>query len=58
MILTHTSALAQHRVTRGWSQAELAEASAVSRTEISAIETERLVPSVAVALRLATFEEI
>jgi molybdate-binding protein/DNA-binding XRE family transcriptional regulator len=47
------SLLAQQRSARGWSQAELARASAVSRTEISAIETGRLVPSVAVALRLA-----
>jgi len=45
--------LAQQRAARGWSQAELAGASAVSRTEISAIETGRLVPSVAVALKLA-----
>jgi putative molybdopterin biosynthesis protein len=54
MILSQSSVLAQHRLTRGWSQASLAEASAVSRTEISAIETGRLVPSVAVALRLAS----
>ena len=52
-ILSHLSPLAQQRSARGWSQAELARVSAVSRTEISAIETGRLVPSVAVALKLA-----
>jgi molybdate-binding protein/DNA-binding XRE family transcriptional regulator len=45
--------LSQLRHARGWSQAGLAERSGVSRAEISAIETGRLVPSVAVALRLA-----
>jgi molybdate-binding protein/transcriptional regulator with XRE-family HTH domain len=45
--------LASFRQQRGWSQAALAERSGVSRTEISAIETGRLAPSVAVALRLA-----
>jgi len=38
---------------RGWAQAVLAERSGVSRAEISAIETGRLVPSVSVALRIA-----
>src|SRR5262245_354020 len=46
--------LAQHRLERAWSQAELAEACAVSRAELSGIETGRLVPSVAVALRIAS----
>ncbi|MBX7072566.1 MAG: helix-turn-helix domain-containing protein [Pirellulales bacterium] len=41
------------RETRGWSQAELAERSGLSRTAISAIEGERLTPSVAAALALA-----
>src|SRR5262249_28933671 len=41
------------RITRGWSQAELASRCGVSRTEISGIETGRLVPSVTVALKLA-----
>jgi molybdate-binding protein/DNA-binding XRE family transcriptional regulator len=45
------------RQARGWTQETLAERAAVSRAEISAIETGRLVPSVAVALRIArTFE--
>lgn len=43
----------QYRTARGWSQAALAERCGVSRTEISGIETGRLVPSVTVALRLA-----
>lgn len=49
-----TTHIAHHRRRRGWSQAQLAEQSDVSRTEISAIETGRVMPSVAVALRLAT----
>ena len=53
MILSQPSMLSQHRLRHGWSQARLASESNVSRTEISAIETGRLVPSVAVALRLA-----
>src|SRR5262245_25469304 len=53
MIVSQANAVAQCRRVRGWSQALLAERSGVSRTEISAIETGRLVPSVAVALRLA-----
>lgn len=51
--MSATSPLAQLRRDRGWSQADLAARSAVSRAEVSAIETGRLVPSVAVALRLA-----
>ena len=47
------NSLASIRRQRGWSQAALAERGGVSRTEVSAIETGRLVPSVAVALRLA-----
>jgi len=54
MILARPNLLSQHRLRRGWSQAALAAQSGVSRTEISAIETGRLVPSVAVALKLAT----
>lgn len=53
MILSQPNLLSQHRLRRGWSQAALADQSGVSRTEISAVETGRLVPSVAVALRLA-----
>ena len=48
-----TTLLAQLRRDRGWSQEALAAPSGVSRAEISAIETGRLVPSVAVALRIA-----
>src|SRR4029077_7522042 len=54
MSATHPTLLAHHRQARGWSQARLADVSAISRTEISAIETGRLVPSVSVALRLAS----
>src|SRR5262245_31935729 len=53
MILSQPCQLSQLRQRRGWSQAHLAQESGVSRAEISAIETGRLVPSVAVALRLA-----
>jgi molybdate-binding protein/DNA-binding XRE family transcriptional regulator len=53
-IVSTPTHIAQHRARRGWSQSQLAEQSAVSRTEISAIETGRVVPSVAVALRLAS----
>jgi putative molybdopterin biosynthesis protein len=52
-IMSTGNTLAHARGLRRWSQATLAERSAVSRTEVSAIETGRLVPSVAVALRLA-----
>ena len=51
--MTKTPPLAQARAGRGWTQAALAAAAGVSRAEISAIETGRLVPSVAVALKLA-----
>jgi molybdate-binding protein/DNA-binding XRE family transcriptional regulator len=46
-------ALAEFRSRHSWSQADLAARSGVSRTEISAIETGRVMPSVVVALRLA-----
>lgn len=42
-----------HREARGWSQAELAQRTGISRAEVSAIETHRLLPSVATALSLA-----
>jgi molybdate-binding protein/transcriptional regulator with XRE-family HTH domain len=45
--------LGQLRRQRNWSQQELATRSGVSRAEVSAIETGRNMPSVAVALRLA-----
>ncbi|MGE0759815.1 MAG: substrate-binding domain-containing protein [Pirellulaceae bacterium] len=41
------------RMQRGWAQAELAERAGISRTAVSAIEGERLIPSVATALTLA-----
>ncbi|MES2793535.1 MAG: substrate-binding domain-containing protein [Planctomycetota bacterium] len=41
------------RQARGWSQDELARRAGISRTEVSAIEIRRLVPSVATALTLA-----
>jgi putative molybdopterin biosynthesis protein len=43
----------QARLRRGWTQAQLAERAGVSRTAVTAIEGERLVPSVAAALALA-----
>jgi molybdate-binding protein/DNA-binding XRE family transcriptional regulator len=43
----------EERVRRGWSQQDLAHKSGLSRTGISAIETDRLVPSAAAALALA-----
>lgn len=46
-----------HREARGWSQAELAERSGISRSGISAIESERLSPSVEAALQLARILE-
>lgn len=42
-----------HRDARGWSQAELGKRAGISRTAVSAIEGQRLVPSVAAALALA-----
>lgn len=41
------------RERHGWSQAELASAAGMSRSEVSAIEIGRLVPSTSAALRLA-----
>lgn len=56
--MSHPSRLAQLRLRRGWTQADLAARCGASRAEISAIETGRLVPSVAVALNVAaTLEE-
>src|SRR5262249_51523864 len=42
-----------HRLSRGWSQAELARRAGVSRAAVSAVEVNRLVPSVAAALSVA-----
>jgi molybdate-binding protein/transcriptional regulator with XRE-family HTH domain len=41
------------RSQRGWTQSELARRAGVSRAAVSAIETNRLVPSVSAALKLA-----
>lgn len=53
MIMSLTNCLREHRDRRGWSQAELASRAGLSRPEISAVETGRLVPSTAAALALA-----
>src|SRR5271165_2207566 len=45
--------LREHRARRGWSQEEMARRAGLSRAGISAIETDRLVPSAAAALALA-----
>ena len=50
-VLSHP--IARRRAQRGWSQAELARRANVPRTTISAIEGERLTPSVTAALTLA-----
>ncbi len=43
----------EFRLERGWSQSELARRSGISRTAVSAIEIQRLTPSVSAALALA-----
>src|SRR5437870_1225915 len=43
----------RHRTAKDWSQAELARRAGISRAAVSAIEIDRLVPSVAAALALA-----
>jgi molybdate-binding protein/transcriptional regulator with XRE-family HTH domain len=45
--------LKSHRLAREWSQADLANRARISRAAVSAIELNRLVPSVAAALALA-----
>jgi len=56
--MSHAAELQNHvktlRMTRGWSQAELARRAGISRAAVSAIEISRLVPSVAAALSLAS----
>lgn len=47
------SSVSERRLARGWSQDELARHSGLTRPTISAIETGRVVPSVAAALALA-----
>lgn len=49
--------LKTRRVARGWSQEELSRRAGISRTGVSAIESGRLVPSVAAALSLASVLE-
>ena len=52
-----SNSVRMRREVRGWSQAELAQRAGISRAAISAIEGERLSPSVATALALgAVFE--
>src|SRR5262249_39486597 len=46
-----------YRRQRGWSQEELAQRAGISRAAVSAIEIQRLVPSVAAAIALATVLE-
>src|SRR3954468_7206989 len=46
--------LRDRRTRRGWSQEELSRRSGLSRAGISAIETDRLIPSAAAALALAS----
>jgi len=48
-----TNQVRDQRLRRGWSQDELARKSGLSRAGVSAIETQRLVPSAAAALALA-----
>jgi molybdate-binding protein/DNA-binding XRE family transcriptional regulator len=43
----------EYRTKRGWSQMELADRAGISRAAVSAIESQRIVPSVAAALQLA-----
>ncbi len=53
MVNQRTNRVREQRLARGLSQAELAARSGLSRAAVSAIEIERLVPSVAAALALA-----
>src|SRR5688572_25401999 len=48
-----SSRVRDYRTRKCWSQAELAERAGISRAAVSAIEIDRLVPSVAAALALA-----
>src|SRR6476620_11017221 len=50
---TRSNRVRQCRTARGWSQADLARRAGISRTAVSAIEIDRVVPSVAAALALA-----
>ncbi len=44
----------EERIARGWAQGELAARAHLSRAEVSAVETGRLIPSAAAALALAS----
>jgi molybdate-binding protein/transcriptional regulator with XRE-family HTH domain len=50
---TRSNRIREQRTARGWSQADLARRAGVSRAAVSAIEIDRLVPSVAAALAIA-----
>ncbi|MEQ1843561.1 MAG: helix-turn-helix transcriptional regulator, partial [Verrucomicrobiales bacterium] len=45
--------VALHRISRGWSQAELSDRAGIPRSTLSAIESRRLTPSVSAALAVA-----
>ena len=47
------SRVKQHRIARGWTQEQLAEAVGVSRQSINSIERDRYVPSLPLALTFA-----
>ncbi len=49
----HAPRLKEFRVRRDWTQGELARRAGISRAAVSAIEINRMVPSVAAALKLA-----
>jgi putative transcriptional regulator len=48
-----TNRVKELRLSRGWTQEQLAEEAGVSRQSINAIETGRYVPSLPLALRFA-----
>ena len=50
---TITNRVKELRVTRGWTQEQLAQAAGVSRQSINSIERNRYVPSLELALILA-----
>lgn len=56
-IIVSSHAVRTQRLARRWSQAELAERAGISRAAVSAIEGQRLSPSVATALALAAVFE-
>ena len=50
-----SNCIKEHRLRRGLSQQELAQAVGVSRQSINSIEKGRYIPSLPLALRLASF---